>query len=62
MTDLEFRALVRDMREAQKEYFRRRDREVLIRSKGLEGQVDAALQRPEEFDWAALARLRKEPT
>ena len=40
----EFRSLVREMREAQKEYFRHRDREVLIRSKQLEKQVDAFFQ------------------
>lgn len=35
---------VRDMREAQKEYFRHRERDVLIRSKELEKLVDACLQ------------------
>ena len=58
--DPEFRTLVRDMREAQKEYFRQRNRDVLVRSKQLEKLVDAALKEPENFDWAALAKLRKE--
>ena len=34
---------VRDMREAQKEYFRTRDVNVLRRSKALEKRVDALL-------------------
>lgn len=59
MSDPEFRALVREMRDAQKEYFRCRMREVLVRSKQLEKQVDAALEASDNFDWAALARLRK---
>lgn len=40
----EFRSLVREMREAQKEYFRKRAPEALIRSKQLERQVDAFFQ------------------
>lgn len=37
----EFIELVRQMREAQKEYFRTRDKQVLQRSKALEKRVDA---------------------
>ena len=36
----EFIELVRQMREAQKEYFRTRDKNVLQRSKELERKVD----------------------
>lgn len=39
----EFIELVRQMREAQKEYFRTRDRQVLQRSKVLEKRVDVLL-------------------
>lgn len=39
----EFIELVRQMREAQKEYFRTRDRQVLQRSKALEKRVDALI-------------------
>lgn len=38
---------VKAMREAQKEYFRTRDRQVLQRSKALEKRVDALI---EEYD------------
>ena len=37
----DFITTVKDMREAQKEYFRTRDRQVLQRSKALEKRVDA---------------------
>lgn len=37
----EFIELVREMRDAQKEYFRNRDKNVLQRSKELERRVDA---------------------
>ena len=40
----EFVALVREMRQAQKEYFKTRDRDVLNRSKSLERQVDKAIE------------------
>jgi hypothetical protein len=40
----EFMQLVRDMRAAQKEYFRTRSKDVLNRSKELERKVDAELQ------------------
>ena len=39
----EFIELVRQMREAQKEYFHTRDRQVLQRSKALEKRVDALI-------------------
>lgn len=39
-----FKDLVRRMREAQKEYFRTRDKDVLRKSKDLERQVDLELQ------------------
>ena len=40
----QFRDLVRDMRAAQREYFRTRSHFVLQRSKELERQVDAELK------------------
>ena len=40
----QFRDLVRDMRAAQREYFRSRSHFVLQRSKELERQVDAELK------------------
>ena len=38
------RDLVRRMRDAQKEYFKTRDKDVLRKSKDLERQVDLELQ------------------
>jgi hypothetical protein len=43
MNDKDFRDLVAKMRQAQKDYFRTRDREVLSRSKELEKLVDTEL-------------------
>jgi len=43
MNDKDFRDLVARMRQAQKEYFRTRDREALGRSKELERLVDTEL-------------------
>lgn len=40
----EFVELVREMRAAQKEYFKTRSKDVLSRSKELERKVDAELQ------------------
>ena len=40
----EFIELVREMRAAQKEYFSKRSKDVLNRSKELERKVDAELQ------------------
>ena len=40
----EFMQLVREMRKAQKEYFRTRSKDLLNRSKQLERMVDAELQ------------------
>jgi hypothetical protein len=40
----EFIELVREMRNAQKEYFKTRSKDVLNRSKELERKVDAELQ------------------
>ncbi len=40
---MEFYLLVKEMREAQKEYFRTRSKESLIKSKTLEKRVDEAL-------------------
>ena len=39
----EFIELVREMRNAQKEYFKTRDKSVLLKSKELERKVDAFL-------------------
>lgn len=44
MNTQEFYALVQDMRNAQKEYFRTRSKDVLNLSKELERKVDAELQ------------------
>lgn len=44
MTHAEFLALVAAMREAQKDYFRRRAPADLERSKNLEREVDRALR------------------
>ena len=46
MTD--FMELVKEMRSAQKEYFRTRDANVLNRSKDLEKKVDRAIDNAEE--------------
>lgn len=46
----EFTRTVRDMREAQKAYFKNRLRSDLIRSKELEAQVDSALKEGIVFD------------
>lgn len=43
MTDLEILELVKQMRDAQKRWFKEHDRTDLQRSKELEGQVDRAL-------------------
>lgn len=50
MTDAEFRALVRQMRDAQKKWFnaRTRTQEGLETSKSLERQVDNELKRDEQ--------------
>lgn len=43
MTSAEFNSLVREMRNAQREYFRTRSKESLMKSKALEKRVDEAL-------------------
>ncbi len=43
MTHAEFIELVEQMRTAQKNYFKTRSKDVLIESKALERQVDAAI-------------------
>ena len=43
MTSAEFYSLVREMRNAQREYFRTRSKDSLMKSKALEKQVDEAL-------------------
>ena len=45
-----FMQLVADMRSAQKEYFRTRDANVLLKSKDLEAKVDKAIKEAEEDD------------
>lgn len=42
--DLAFVRLVKELRAAQVEYFKGRDREVLVRSKALEKEVDARVE------------------
>lgn len=54
MTQEEFINLVRDMRKAQKEYFKTRDYLVLNRSKILERQVDAAIKSFEQPESPSL--------
>lgn len=46
----EFVALVRSMREAQRDYFKTRSGEALSRSKELERKVDAALRAAAEAE------------
>lgn len=58
MTTTEFKQLVKEMRQAQIDYFRTRDKDCLILSKGLEKRVDAALN--EEFE--LMVNLSKEPS
>ena len=43
MISVEFYSLVKEMREAQKEYFRTRSKDSLIKSKSLEKRVDEVL-------------------
>ena len=43
----EFMQLVREMRKAQKEYFKTRDRDVLAKSKQLEKRVDDEIKKEE---------------
>lgn len=43
MTSAEFYSLVSEMRNAQREYFRTRSKESLMKSKALEKRVDDAL-------------------
>lgn len=44
----EFMQLVREMRKAQKEYFKTRDKDVLAKSKQLEKRVDDEIKEEEE--------------
>jgi len=44
MTDKEFREKVREMRAAQKEYFRKKDQAVLRYCKRLEKEIDRELE------------------
>lgn len=45
MTHEQFIGLVEEMRQAQNEYFKTRDRNILSKSKQLEAQVDAEINR-----------------
>lgn len=45
MNARDFFDLVSDMRQAQKEYFKTRDKEVLVKSKELEKRVDDEIKR-----------------
>ena len=49
MTAKEFFYLVEDMRKAQKDYFKTRDKEVLVKSKELEKRVDEEIKRVAEI-------------
>ena len=44
---IEFMQLVREMRKAQKEYFKTRDKDVLAKSKQLEKRVDDEIKKEE---------------
>lgn len=48
MDNKEFIELVRQMRNAQKEYFRTRDKRILACSKELERRVDKAIEESNE--------------
>lgn len=63
----EFMQLVREMRKAQKEYFKTRDRDVLAKSKQLEKRVDdeikkeeAVAENQEQLDKIALFNSRQQ--
>ena len=45
MNARDFFDLVSDMRQAQKDYFRTRDKEILVKSKELEKRVDDEIKR-----------------
>lgn len=49
MNNQEFTELVREMRQAQKDYFRTRSREALEKSKQLEKAVDAVLAQSKQL-------------
>jgi len=61
MTTTEFKQLVKEMRQAQIDYFRTRDKDCLILSKRLEKKVDAALEEQQTMplpnDWVDPARM-----
>lgn len=50
MSNDEFRAIVRSMRDAQRDYFRTRDHKYLTQSKELERLVDRELAEKPLFD------------
>lgn len=50
----DFMKLVEDMRNAQKEYFRTRSRDVLEKSKQLERQVDAEIEKAKQGNQQTL--------
>lgn len=63
----EFMQLVREMRKAQKEYFKTRDRDVPAKSKQLEKRVDDEIKKEEglanntqELDKVALFNSRQQ--
>ena len=63
----EFMQLVREMRKAQKEYLKTRDRDVLAKSKQLEKRVDNEIKKEEalanntqELDKIALFNSRQQ--
>jgi len=57
MTPENFFNLVRDMRLAQREYFRTRSLSVLTRAKALEKRVDEEINRIANPDKAAVSEL-----
>ena len=53
MTDVEFRKLVRALRNAQRAFFRVKSHENLVAAKKLESEVDQALMREVTYDMFA---------
>ena len=47
----DFKALVKEMRQAQKKYFRTRDKNVLAKSKELEAKVDEVLSDQQQLEF-----------
>ena len=55
----EFMQLVREMRNAQREYFRKRDKDVLAKSKMLEKRVDEEIKKEEGLSSQELDKIAR---